>query len=70
MIGSSNNTGLIGGIGNDRFGDDVIYGGVGDDVIFGGDGADQFIYKAVDVMRGSDQIKDFDAEEGDTLVVT
>ena len=73
VIGSSNNTGLIGGIGNDQIrggsGDDVIYGGVGDDVIFGGDGADQFIYKAVDVMRGSDQIKDFDAEEGDTLVV-
>ena len=73
VIGSSNNTGLIGGIGNDQIqggsGDDVIHGGVGDDVIFGGDGADQFIYKAVDVMRGSDQIKDFDAEEGDTLVV-
>ena len=55
VIGSSNNTGLIGGIGNDQIrggsGDDVIYGGVGDDVIFGGDGADQFIYKAVDVMR-------------------
>ena len=51
-------------------GDDVIQGGVGDDMIQGGAGADQFIYKAVDMLRGSDQISDFNAAEGDSIVLS
>ena len=51
-------------------GDDVIQGGVGDDMIQGGAGADQFIYKAVDMLRGSDQINDFNAAEGDSIVLS
>ena len=72
--GASNDTEIRGGIGNDQMqggsGDDVIQGGVGDDMIQGGAGADQFIYKAVDMLRGSDQINDFNAAEGDSIVLS
>ena len=39
-------------------------------MIQGGAGADQFIYKAVDMLRGSDQINDFNAAEGDSIVLS
>ena len=72
--GASNDSEIRGGIGNDQMqggsGDDVIQGGVGDDMIQGGAGADQFIYKAVDMLRGSDQINDFNAAEGDSIVLS
>ena len=72
--GASNDSEIRGGIGNDQMqggsGDDVIQGGVGDDMIQGGAGADQFIYKAVDMLRGSDQINDFNANEGDSIVLS
>lgn len=72
--GASNATEMRGGIGNDEMqggsGNDVIQGGVGDDMIEGGAGADQFIYKAVDMLRGSDQINDFNAAEGDSIVLS
>ena len=72
--GASNDSQIHGGIGNDQVqggsGDDVIQGGVGDDMIQGGAGADQFIYKAVDMLRGSDQISDFNAAEGDSIVLS
>ena len=72
--GASNDSEIRGGIGNDQMqggsGDDVIQGGVGDDIIQGGAGSDQFIYKAVDMLRGSDQINDFNAAEGDEIVLS
>ena len=74
MTGTSSNTELHGGVGNDQLqggsGDDLIHGGVGDDVLEGGSGADQFVYKSVDLLRGSDQINDFNAAEGDSVVIS
>ena len=74
VTGTSSNTELHGGVGNDQLqggsGDDLIHGGVGDDVLEGGSGADQFVYKSVDLLRGSDQINDFNAAEGDSIVIS
>ncbi len=48
---------IFGGGGNDR-----LYGGQGIDVLVGGEGKDSFGFS-----RGTNYIKDFNLEEGDTL---
>lgn len=50
-------------------GDDIIYGGSGADTLFGGAGADQFVIKASE-LDSVDTIKDFNPEEGDTIILT
>lgn len=67
--GAGNNT-LGGGEGDDLIfggsGNDTIYGGPGDDTLHGGAGADTFVfYRNQDTNR----IMDFDASEGDTLLL-
>ncbi|HEV7368098.1 hypothetical protein [Arenibaculum sp.] len=45
-------------------GDDRLLGSALTDILFGGDGADEFIYTG-----GQDLVADFDAEEGDRLIL-
>ncbi|MCX7568023.1 cadherin domain-containing protein [Sulfitobacter sp. F26169L] len=72
---------VIGGTGNDSItgsalgdllfgsdGDDFINGGFGFDQINGGNGADEFFHLGV-ADHGTDFIQDYDAAEGDVLVV-
>ena len=49
-------------------GDDIIYGGFGADVLFGGAGADEFVVQASE-LDSVDTIKDFNPDEGDTIVL-
>ena len=62
---------LFGGTGNDLLsgedGDDILIGDAGFDNLFGGAGADVFI---INVGTEKDTIRDFSAEEGDTIDVT
>lgn len=48
-------------------GDDIIYGGLGADTLFGGAGADEFVVLESD-LESVDTIKDFNPDEGDTIV--
>ena len=50
-------------------GDDVLIGGPGEDRLVGGDGADRFVVGMVQAGAGIDTVEDFDAEEGDVLVL-
>ncbi|MEH6631110.1 MAG: type I secretion C-terminal target domain-containing protein [Halopseudomonas aestusnigri] len=63
---------LFGAEGNDKLygegGDDYLIGGAGDDILRGGSGADGFIFTGDD-LGGSDVIRDFRAEQDDTLVL-
>lgn len=67
LIGNELANILTGGAGKDTLlggdGDDVLDGGLGFDVLIGGAGADQFVYSG-----GGDVVRDFNADEGDTLV--
>jgi Ca2+-binding RTX toxin-like protein len=67
LIGNEFGNLLAGAAGKDTLlggdGDDTLRGGKGRDILIGGDGADAFIYSS-----GGDRIRDFNAEEGDTLV--
>ena len=61
---------LFGGQGNDTIhggdGNDVISGDLGDDMLFGGKGADRFLFGP---GGGADRIGDFNAAEGDRIVL-
>ncbi len=61
---------LFGAEGNDKLygegGNDYLIGGAGDDILRGGSGADGFVFTSDD-LGGSDIIRDFRAEQGDTL---
>ncbi len=71
LSGGDGNDLLIGGDGDDVLsggdGDDTLVGGVGRDILTGGSGADRFVYRSLD-DRG-DSIVDFNANEGDRLVL-
>jgi Ca2+-binding RTX toxin-like protein len=60
-------------LGNDKLtggdGDDVLIGGGGRDILVGNDGADTFVFDLSN-RDAIDIIKDFDASEGDRIVVT
>lgn len=58
LIGQNGRDTLIGGDGND-----ILRGGRGHDVLIGGLGADTFVFSG-----GRDEIRDFNAAEGDVLV--
>jgi len=60
LAGDSGNDLLIGGADSDE-----LLGGSGDDTLLGGDGPDTFVWLEGDT--GTDHIKDFDLNEGDTL---
>lgn len=72
LSGGAGDDTVTGGAGDDRLfggaGDDFIFGGYqGDDVAWGGDGADRFF--SAGVGSGTMQVMDYDAAEGDVLVV-
>ncbi|MDO6563721.1 Calx-beta domain-containing protein [Amphritea sp. 1_MG-2023] len=62
---------LYGFAGGDRLeggdGDDSLFGGEGTDVLIGGAGADRFVFEAP--TEGMDVIQDFNAADGDTVVL-
>jgi len=62
LLGGGGNDTLIGGYGNDR-----LVGGNGDDVLSGGTGGDRFVFS--DPRHGTDRILDFDAAEGDRILL-
>jgi subtilisin family serine protease len=72
LIGSVGDDTLYGDEGNDVLrgddGKDVLVGGAGRDVMLGGDGADTFVFDLADTAS-MDVIRDFNAEEGDRIVV-
>ena len=72
LIGSVGDDSLYGGEGNDVLrgddGNDLLVGGAGRDVMLGGDGADTFVFDLAD-NASMDVIRDFNAEEGDRIVV-
>ncbi|WP_371158001.1 calcium-binding protein [Jannaschia sp. 2305UL9-9] len=81
LSGGRGNDTLAGQDGNDTLaggrGDDLLFGGTGDDFLFGGidgsdrawggDGADRFF--STGVRGGETRVMDYDADEGDVLVV-
>lgn len=73
LTGSEGDDVLVGYAGTDRIwggnGNDILIGDQGSDKLFGGSGADTFVLKAWDVGQGVDDIKDFDASEGDILAI-
>jgi Ca2+-binding RTX toxin-like protein len=50
-------------------GDDILIGGLGNDILTGGDGDDAFVFDSA-LTRNVDRIMDFDASEGDDIVLT
>lgn len=72
LIGSVGDDSLYGEAGNDVLrgdhGHDVLVGGAGRDVMLGGAGADIFVFDLADASA-MDVIRDFNAEEGDRIVV-
>ena len=62
LSGDSGRDVLSGGAGRD-----ILRGGVGADRLIGGDGADAFVFSGPD--DGGDRITDFDATEGDRLIL-
>lgn len=73
LYGEDGNDTLEGGAGNDVLhggaGDDVLYGGSGADKLRGGAGADTFIFD-LSHSGNMDIIQDFNAQEGDRIVLT
>ncbi|MEO1330622.1 MAG: fasciclin domain-containing protein [Pseudomonadota bacterium] len=73
LAGNRDDDTLEGGEGDDllRGGkqDDVLIGGSGDDKLMGGNGADVFVFKPTNPDEGHDVVRDFDAAEGDTLLL-
>jgi Ca2+-binding RTX toxin-like protein len=71
MAGDIGNDLLKGGNGHDTLnggtGRDTLWGGKGDDYLRGEEGADMFLFAKS--PNGADTIKDFNAEEGDVIVV-
>ncbi|WP_051341111.1 M10 family metallopeptidase C-terminal domain-containing protein [Azospirillum halopraeferens] len=71
VYGGAGHDTLFGGQGNDTLlgedGDDWIYGNRGDDVMTGGSGADRFVCTG---ESGNDIITDFNAAEGDRVVIS
>ena len=71
ISGGSGNDELRGGSGRDRItggdGRDLIDGGAGRDRLTGGAGPDSFVFNAA--SEGGDTITDFDAAEGDRVVI-
>jgi Tol biopolymer transport system component len=63
---------LIGGIGNDSLsggdGNDILVGGFGIDTLMGGSGSDKFTFNSP--TDGIDTISDFNAGEGDQILVS
>ena len=53
-------------------GDDVLANGKGKDSLTGGDGADSFVFTGNETFKKklADEITDFDASEGDSIVIT
>ena len=47
----------------------MLLGGPGDDKLWGGEGADSFVFDLPSLGNGSDDIKDFDAGEGDIIAL-
>jgi Ca2+-binding RTX toxin-like protein len=68
IAGGEGDDSLSGDNGDDSIsgdgGDDVVSGGVGSNEVSGGGGADRFVF-----VGGNDTIVDFDAGEGDVLVI-
>lgn len=71
LLGGAGADTLLGGSGRDRLnggeGNDVLIGGPGVDALFGGTGADRFVFLST-IERG-DRILDFNAAEGDRVVI-
>ena len=69
LFGLSGDDVLDGGLGNDQLfggaGNDTLIGGPGQDLLVGGEGADRHLFLTL-AERG-DEIRGFDASEGDTL---
>jgi len=71
LLGDAGNDSVLGSYGNDLLrgedGDDFLFGGLGRDTLVGGEGADTFYASG----RGDDLgiIADYDAQEGDVLVI-
>ena len=53
-----------------NFGLDVLYGQDGLDTLFGGAGADDFIFEAASAFNNVDVIKDFVANDNDTIDIS
>ena len=72
LFGDAGNDKLLGLDGDDLIkagaGDDWIEGGAGRDRLFGGDGADTFVFDIAD-LDATDVIYDFDADEGDRILI-
>jgi len=68
LYGNNNDDDLSGGEGNDSLrgndGNDVLNGGLGNDQIHGGKGADRYEFGE---DFGIDEVRSFDASEGDTI---
>lgn len=69
--GNGDNDTIYGGNGKDYIygggGDDIIYGGAGNDKLYGNGGADTFVFEAASALSSFDQIRDFNAGEGDVV---
>ncbi|MEI4234235.1 G8 domain-containing protein [Roseovarius sp. D22-M7] len=73
LRGTDNDDRLDGGAGVDRIwgndGDDILVGGSGSDKLYGGAGADTFVFNPPALGNGDDDIKDFNAGEGDVIAL-
>lgn len=73
LWGGAGNDTLLGSFGNDMLdggsGDDVLSGGDGADTLTGGMGADRFIFNYGPTAPATDTLTDFNADEGDRLVL-
>ncbi|WP_417227728.1 Calx-beta domain-containing protein [Amphritea sp.] len=71
LLGLLGNDSLYGFAGGDRLeggdGNDSLFGGEGADVLIGGADADRFVFEAP--TQGMDVMQDFDAAEGDSIVL-
>jgi Ca2+-binding RTX toxin-like protein len=69
--GRGGNDWLLGGNGSDTLvgdaGNDTLMGGADKDHLFGGDGADIFLFDQSSLDGTVDEIKDFDASQGDVI---
>ena len=75
LVGSEFSDLIKGKGGNDRLkglaGDDQLVGGTGRDVLTGGEGADSFVFNRASRfgVKRADKIKDFEAVEGDSILL-
>jgi len=73
LVGSESMDILSGGDARDfvigNGGDDMLNGGEGKNVLRGGEGADAFVFSAESLDGQIDRIEDFDAAEGDSIVI-